>query len=221
MDIPRGRAWRSGGRWACCWPARRSLRCQPGCIYPLLGVAFFPRTDAGQFVINLKASSGYAPRSHLRGGSARGGTDPRRIVAPEDLASLSPTSASRRVLVDLHQQLGPTHGVRSGEPQARPQDRQLRVHEPRSGRRSASDAAPERILPVRRAGRRRAEPRPARADRRAGQRLGPSRESHRDRRELASEIRSMGSAMSTSRRTSTTRPCGSKWTAPDAPASWD
>jgi multidrug efflux pump subunit AcrB len=27
-------------------------------IYPLLGVAFFPRTDAGQFVVNLKAASG-------------------------------------------------------------------------------------------------------------------------------------------------------------------
>ena len=24
-------------------------------LYPLLGVAFFPRTDPGQFVINLKA----------------------------------------------------------------------------------------------------------------------------------------------------------------------
>ena len=27
-------------------------------IYPLLGVAFFPRTDAGQFVVNLKSPSG-------------------------------------------------------------------------------------------------------------------------------------------------------------------
>jgi multidrug efflux pump subunit AcrB len=27
-------------------------------LYPLLGVAFFPRTDAGQFVVNLKAPSG-------------------------------------------------------------------------------------------------------------------------------------------------------------------
>ena len=27
-------------------------------LYPLLGVAFFPRTDPGQFVINLKAPSG-------------------------------------------------------------------------------------------------------------------------------------------------------------------
>ncbi len=28
------------------------------CLFPLLGVAFFPRSDAGQFVINLKAPSG-------------------------------------------------------------------------------------------------------------------------------------------------------------------
>jgi multidrug efflux pump subunit AcrB len=27
-------------------------------IYPLLGVAFFPRTDAGQFTVNLKAPTG-------------------------------------------------------------------------------------------------------------------------------------------------------------------
>src|SRR6202023_1760478 len=27
-------------------------------LYPLLGVAFFPRTDPGQFVINIKAPSG-------------------------------------------------------------------------------------------------------------------------------------------------------------------
>jgi multidrug efflux pump subunit AcrB len=27
-------------------------------LYPLLGVAFFPRTDAGQFVVNLKSPSG-------------------------------------------------------------------------------------------------------------------------------------------------------------------
>src|SRR4029077_6345063 len=27
-------------------------------LYPFLGVAFFPRTDAGQFVMNIKAPSG-------------------------------------------------------------------------------------------------------------------------------------------------------------------
>ena len=28
------------------------------CLYPLVGLSFFPRTDAGQFVINLKAPTG-------------------------------------------------------------------------------------------------------------------------------------------------------------------
>ena len=27
-------------------------------MFPLLGLSFFPRTDAGQFVINLKAPTG-------------------------------------------------------------------------------------------------------------------------------------------------------------------
>ena len=33
-------------------------------IYPLLGLSFFPRTDAGQFTINLKAPTGIAHRNH-------------------------------------------------------------------------------------------------------------------------------------------------------------
>ena len=37
--------------------SRRSF-CASLVLYPLLGVAFFPRTDAGQFVINLKSPSG-------------------------------------------------------------------------------------------------------------------------------------------------------------------
>ncbi len=28
------------------------------CLYPALGIAYFPRTDPGQFVINLKAATG-------------------------------------------------------------------------------------------------------------------------------------------------------------------
>ena len=31
-------------------------------LFPLLGLSFFPRTDAGQFVINLKAPAGHAAR---------------------------------------------------------------------------------------------------------------------------------------------------------------
>jgi HAE1 family hydrophobic/amphiphilic exporter-1 len=35
-----------------------AICCASLMIYPLLGVAFFPRTDAGQFVVNLKSPSG-------------------------------------------------------------------------------------------------------------------------------------------------------------------
>jgi multidrug efflux pump subunit AcrB len=35
-----------------------ALFCASLMLYPLLGVAFFPRTDAGQFVVNLKSPSG-------------------------------------------------------------------------------------------------------------------------------------------------------------------
>lgn len=53
-------------------------------IYPLLGVAFFPRTDGGQFVINLKAPSG--TRLEVTSEDVRQIEDRiRKIVSPEDL----------------------------------------------------------------------------------------------------------------------------------------
>ena len=33
-------------------------------LSPLLGVSFFPRTDPGQFVINVKAPERHPPRTH-------------------------------------------------------------------------------------------------------------------------------------------------------------
>ena len=50
-------------RGALAWPGRvlvavAAIFCASLMIYPLLGVAFFPRTDAGQFVVNLKSASG-------------------------------------------------------------------------------------------------------------------------------------------------------------------
>jgi multidrug efflux pump subunit AcrB len=50
-------------RWALRWPgltvgALMATFVLSLAIYPLLGVAFFPRTDAGQFTINLKAPTG-------------------------------------------------------------------------------------------------------------------------------------------------------------------
>jgi multidrug efflux pump subunit AcrB len=53
-------------------------------LYPLLGVAFFPRTDAGQFVINLKSPTG----SRIEVTTAdvdRVEALVRRVVAPDDL----------------------------------------------------------------------------------------------------------------------------------------
>jgi HAE1 family hydrophobic/amphiphilic exporter-1 len=53
-------------------------------LYPLLGVAFFPRTDAGQFVINLKSPSG--SRIEVTTGDVGKVEDlVRRIVDPKDL----------------------------------------------------------------------------------------------------------------------------------------
>ena len=53
-------------------------------LYPLLGVAFFPRTDAGQFVINLKSPTG----SRIEVTTAdvdRVEALVRKVVAPDDL----------------------------------------------------------------------------------------------------------------------------------------
>ena len=53
-------------------------------LYPRLGVAFFPRTDAGQFVMNVKAPSG--TRLELTAAEVHKVEDlVRRVVRPEDL----------------------------------------------------------------------------------------------------------------------------------------
>ena len=53
-------------------------------LYPFLGVAFFPRTDAGQFVMNIKAPSG--SRLEVTTGEVQKIESlVRRIVDPRDL----------------------------------------------------------------------------------------------------------------------------------------
>ena len=53
-------------------------------LYPLLGVAFFPRTDAGQFVMNMKAPSG--SRIEVTADDVqKAEAVVRRIVEPKDL----------------------------------------------------------------------------------------------------------------------------------------
>src|SRR5207245_5554009 len=53
-------------------------------IFPMLGLSFFPRTDAGQFVINLKAPSG-TRLSVTEEEVAKVENLVRQVVAPEDL----------------------------------------------------------------------------------------------------------------------------------------
>ena len=45
-------------------------------LFPLLGLSFFPRTDAGQFVINLKAPTGTRIWRHRERSRQGGGPDP-------------------------------------------------------------------------------------------------------------------------------------------------
>ena len=56
-------------------------------LYPRLGMAFFPRTDAGQFVVNLKAPSG--TRLEITGQKVAAVENIiRHVVKPEDLAMI-------------------------------------------------------------------------------------------------------------------------------------
>jgi multidrug efflux pump subunit AcrB len=56
-------------------------------LFPLLGLSFFPRTDAGQFVINLKAPTG-TRLSVTEGEVARVEALVRQVVLPEDLGMI-------------------------------------------------------------------------------------------------------------------------------------
>ncbi len=56
-------------------------------LFPLLGLSFFPRTDAGQFVINLKAPTG-TRLSITENEVAKVEALVRQVVAPEDLGMI-------------------------------------------------------------------------------------------------------------------------------------
>ena len=95
-------------------------------IYPLLGVSFFPRTDAGQFVINLKAPTGM--RIEVTEQEVQAVENlAKKIVAPEDLgivvsnigstpdfsALYTPNSAQHTAFVQVS--LTPEHNIGSYE----------------------------------------------------------------------------------------------------------
>ena len=96
-------------------------------------LAFFPRTDPGQFVINMKAPTG--TRLELTDQYVRRvENDIRKSVPPEDLEMIvSNIGRYARSLVDLHQQFRTAHRLRAGEPEVgRHKLGSYRVHESRA-----------------------------------------------------------------------------------------
>ncbi|MGA8102701.1 MAG: efflux RND transporter permease subunit [Candidatus Acidiferrales bacterium] len=76
-------------------------------LYPLVGVAFFPRADAGQFIINLKAPTG--TRIELTEGDvARVEDIVRQVVAPGDLNTIV---SNVGVMADLSALFTPNSGM--------------------------------------------------------------------------------------------------------------
>ena len=51
-------------------------------LYPLIGEAYFPRTDPGQFVINVKAADRHAHRTHRPVGAAGGSRSSAKSCRP-------------------------------------------------------------------------------------------------------------------------------------------
>ena len=84
-------------------------------LYPLLGVAFFPRTDAGQFVINLKSPSGsrieVTAADVAEGRGARPARSSTRAISQLIVSNIGVHAG---LLVDLHEQRRPAHRHRAG-----------------------------------------------------------------------------------------------------------
>ena len=144
-----------------------------GCLalFPLLGLSFFPRTDAGQFVIDLKAPAG-TRLAITEDEVAKVEALVRRVVAPADLGMIvsnigatpdfsaiyTTNSAQHTAFVQVS--LKEDHKTGSYEYMERVKRRMATRH-----------ARTQRLLSVGRFGRRRAESRPAGAHRRPGGRF--------------------------------------------------
>jgi multidrug efflux pump subunit AcrB len=87
-------------------------------IFPFAGRAYFPRTDPGQFLINLKAQV----RRQSRTGYSL--PHPRKRLGDDCLQHRHYTGHFR----DLHEQLRDAHGVCTGEPHRGTSPGELRIH---------------------------------------------------------------------------------------------
>lgn len=96
LDRPREVVWGFLGIFVLCF-----------LLYPLIGVAFFPRTDAGQFIINLKAPTG--TRLELTEKDVKSVEDIVRRVIPED--ELNTVVSNIGVMPDLSSLFTPNSGM--------------------------------------------------------------------------------------------------------------
>ncbi len=153
------------------------LPCCCFCLYPLLGFAYFPRTDPGQFVINVKTPSGTRIELTEQYDQADGRTWSARVVPDGDLGMIvSNIGITPGLLRDLHPNSAPAHGLCAGEPERRSQDSAVTNTWTRVRGRLARDMPRGHdLFSIRRPGRCRAEPGHACADRCAGERVNSLR----------------------------------------------
>jgi multidrug efflux pump subunit AcrB len=117
-------------------------------LYPLLGVSFFPRTDPGQFVINLKAPPGL--RIELTEKYvARIEDEIRTIVPPDEMGMI----VSNIGITPDFSAMYTSNSVHSSQPERGPQGWQLRVHGPRAEAPSPGYSRTQYVFPVRWIGR--------------------------------------------------------------------
>ena len=85
-------------------------------LYPFVGKSYFPRTDPGQFVINLKAPTG--TRLELTDELvAQVEQIVREVVPAQELRIIvSNIGMTPGILRHLHPQLRPAHRLRAGGP---------------------------------------------------------------------------------------------------------
>ena len=147
-----------------------------------MGVSFFPRTDAGQFVINVKAPTG--TRIELTEGYVKRVEDIVRQVVPQD--ELETIVSNIGVMPDLSSLFTPNSGMHTAFVQVGLKEEHKVssfAYMDRSSRSSSrADSAVANVLSIRRPGGFRPESGRARADRCAGERRGSAMPTNASRR---------------------------------------
>ncbi len=123
-------------------------------LFPFLGRAYFPRTDAGQFVINVKMPSGTRIEVSNRYIARGGRHHPPGYSQTRSQHDRLEHRHHAGSLVDLHQQLDDGHRLRPGQLEGRPQGGSYAYMDRVRDKLVARDARADHLLSGRRPGRR-------------------------------------------------------------------